>query len=126
MKISVTRRGFGSERGRPDVVIWIELDINVLGVSTKTKIPILIEDESGGVNAAKEDYEAFFERDKLTLSMLVVGGEKRRSKEESAQAKIQLQIKQIPFERIAVTAQYPVENRNGENRNGFDNHIGLK
>jgi len=99
-RIYVDRKGFGSERGRPDVVVWIELNIEVLGVPTKTKIPILIEDEKSGVQAAKEDYEAFFERDKLTLSMLVIGGEKRLSKQQDAQAEVRIQIEQIPFERI--------------------------
>lgn len=99
-RVYVIRRGFGSERGRPDVITWIELNMEVLGVLTKTKIPILIEDEKGGMQAAKEDYKAFFERDKIALSMLVIGGERRFSKQENIQAKGRLHIEQIPFNRI--------------------------
>jgi hypothetical protein len=101
-RIKVIRKGFGTERGRPDVIAWIELDLHVLGVRTSLRVPILVEAEEAGMTAAKEDYEEFFKEEKLDIPMLVVSraGATRAKRKERATAIVQVTMQQVGFERV--------------------------
>ncbi|MDI9549566.1 MAG: hypothetical protein QM346_18385 [Chloroflexota bacterium] len=72
-RIYTMRRGFGSEYGRPDVLVMVELELNVLGTRVKVQTPILVEAEDAGLNAAWDDWDLFLERDTLHIPMVVVG-----------------------------------------------------
>ncbi len=98
----VVRRGFGSEFGRPDAVVWIEIETHVLGVLVTLKVPILVEAEDAGISAAKEDFQLFFERDRLEIPMVVISKEgaiKRETKDEAI-AQVNVSIHQIGLDRI--------------------------
>ncbi len=101
-EVKIIRRGFGTELGRPDVVIWVELELHVLGVRTSLRVPVLVEAEDAGIAAAREDFVKFFERDALTIPMIVVGksGVPRLIRTEAAQANVQVEMVQIGFDRI--------------------------
>ncbi len=100
-EITPVRRGFGSKKGRPDCVAWIELKMDILGVKAKAKIPIPVEIEiKAGIGGVKPDYKPLLESEGIELPMIVVGGTKREEREEQCQAKVKLTITQLPFERI--------------------------
>lgn len=100
-EITPVRRGFGSKKGRPDCVAWIELNMDILGVRAKAKIPIPVEVEiKAGIGAVKPDYKELFESEGIELPMIVVGGTKREEKEEYPKTKLKLIITQLPFERV--------------------------
>lgn len=101
-RFKVVRRGFGSELGRPDAVVWIEVETHVLGLRVSLKVPILVEAEEAGVSAAKEDFVAFFRRDKLKIPMVVVGRDRapKRERTYEATAEVELSVHQIGFDRI--------------------------
>lgn len=101
-EIIVSRRGFGSERGSPDAVIWVELNLRVLGISVTVRTPILVEAEDAGINAAKEDIRKFFERDELEIPMIVIGRMGALSKKATgkATARIKVPIHQIGLHKV--------------------------
>lgn len=101
-RFKVVRRGFGSEFGRPDAVVWIELETHVLGILVSLRVPILIEAEEAGINAAIEDFERFFERDTLKIPMVVVGKAHAVKRERvcEATANVEVSLHQIGFDRI--------------------------
>ena len=101
-EIIVSRRGFGSELGSPDAVIWVELNLRVLGISVSVRTPILVEAEDAGINAAKEDIRKFFERDDLEIPMIVVGRTGALSKKgiDKATARINVPIHQIGLHKV--------------------------
>ena len=90
------RRGFGKEEGRPDIVLWIELDTNILGSFVKARFPVLVEDEESGWPNARDDYEAFFEKDETLVPMVVIGGDKKDETMKTVPCKVRLSIKQVP------------------------------
>ena len=96
------RMGFGSELGRPDALIWVELELPVLGVPVRLKVPILVEAEEAGMDAAKEDYELFFQRKELEIPMVVVGrkGAQRKTKQSKTRARVNVTVHQIGFDRV--------------------------
>jgi len=95
-RIYPIRRGFGKEEGRPDLVIWIDLDMWILGAPVKARFPILIEaEESGWVNA-KQDYKIFFGKGETFIPMVVVGGDRRDEAVRTVPANVRLCIKQVP------------------------------
>jgi|GEM_PF-3279029 len=103
-EITPVRRGFGSKKGRPDCVAWIELEMDILGAKAKAKIPIPVEVEiKSGISAVKPDYRELFEIEGIELPMIVVGGIKREEKEEYPKTKLKLTIMQLPFERAKLT-----------------------
>lgn len=101
-QLTPIRKGFGSELGRPDAIVWVGLELSVLGVPVTLKIPILVEAEEAGMDAAKDDYELFFQREELEIPMIVVGckGAPRKTKHTKAQARVNVAIHQIGFDRI--------------------------
>ena len=101
-QIRAVRRGFGSEYGRPDAVVWIELTLPVLGAKVNVRFPVLVEAEEAGLNAAKDDWELFFERDELEIPMVVVGrkGMCPANAKWTAKANVTGNIRQIGFERL--------------------------
>lgn len=101
-RVKAIRKGFGSELGRPDAIVWVELELHVLGVRTFLRVPILVEAEDAGLYAAKEDYESFFEREKLDIPMIVVAreGARKLKKEYSAQANVRMTVHQIGLDRV--------------------------
>jgi|GEM_PF-5058101 len=101
-QIRVMRRGFGSEFGRPDAVVWIELTLDVLGVKVDVRFPVLVEAEDAGLNAAKDDWDLFFERDELEIPMVVVGkrGARPANTKWTARANITGNIRLIGFDRL--------------------------
>lgn len=95
------RRGFGTRKGRPDFVVWLRLNINVLGVKVRAKIPILVEDEeAGGLAAADIDFRSFFDTDEIRLPAVVIGGKRRKEKEKVYESKIRLKLYQLPSNRL--------------------------
>lgn len=88
--INVLRRGFGSEYGRPDALVMIELELEVLGAKIKVQSPILVEAEDAGLEAARDDWDLFFERDTLHIPMVVVGkpGARRETDRWTGKARI--------------------------------------
>lgn len=101
-QIRAVRRGFGSELGRPDAVVWIEMTLDVLGAKVDVRFPVLVEAEEAGLNAAKDDWELFFERDELEIPMVVVGRKGARPANTSwtAKANVNGQIRLIGFDRL--------------------------
>jgi hypothetical protein len=101
-QLTPLRVGFGSELGRPDALIWVELELPVLGVPVKLKVPILVEAEEAGMDAAKDDYELFFQRKEIEIPMVVVGskGARRKTKQSKTQARVNITVHQIGFDRI--------------------------
>jgi hypothetical protein len=97
-----SRIGFGSELGRPDAIVWVELELQVLGVPVRIRMPILIEAEEAGMEAAKDDYELFFERNELEIPMVVVSKERalRKKSSVSTKARVKVVSHQIGFDRI--------------------------
>jgi len=95
-RIHSERRGFGKEKGRPDIVIWVNIHTCILGVLTDGKFPILVEDEESGMANVREDYEAFFKENETLVPMIVVGGNKRDETTRTITAKLRLGIRQIP------------------------------
>lgn len=100
-RIYPLRRGFGKERGRPDIILWIELDTWILGTFVKAKFPILIEAEESGWPNARADYEIFFSKDETLVPMVVIGGNKKDETFRTIPAKVKLSIKQVPT-RLAI------------------------
>ena len=99
-EITPVRRGFGSKKGRPDCVAWIEMNMDILGARAKAKIPIPVEVEiKAGIDGVKLDYEELFKSEGIELPMIVVGGIKREEKEEYPETKLKLTIMQLPFDR---------------------------
>ena len=103
-RLKVIRKGFGSELGRPDVIVWVELELHVLGMRTELRVPILVEAEDAGLSAAKEDFVRFFEREKLAIPMIVVGkgGALKLPHTAEARANVRVEMLQIGFERVPV------------------------
>jgi hypothetical protein len=103
-RVKVVRKGFGSELGRPDVIVWVELELHVLGIRTELRVPILVEAEDAGLRAAKEDFIKFFEREKLAIPMVVIGkrGAPKLPHTEEAQANVCVEMLQIGFDRVPV------------------------
>jgi hypothetical protein len=101
-QIRAIRRGFGSEFGRPDAVVWIELTLDVLGVKVDVRFPVLVEAEDAGLNAAKDDWDLFFERDELEIPMVVIGKQGARPENErwKARANVTGNIRLIGFDRV--------------------------
>ena len=95
-RIYPDRRGFGKEEGRPDIVLWIELDTWILGALVKAKFPVLVEAEEAGTYAAKADYEAFFDKAEALVPMIVVGGTKKDEGERMISVRVMLATKQVP------------------------------
>lgn len=95
-RIYPDRRGFGKEEGRPDIVLWIELDTIILGSFVKAGFPVLVEAEESGWPSARADYEMFFGKDETTIPMIVVGGDKKDENMRTVPCKIKLSIKQVP------------------------------
>ncbi len=103
-RIKAIRKGFGSALGRPDAIAWVELDLHVLGVKSFLRVPILVEAEDAGIYAAKDDYEMFFEREKLNIPMIVVSkpGSQKLKKEYNAQANVRVTMHQIGIDRVLI------------------------
>jgi hypothetical protein len=101
-RVKVLRKGIRTELGRPDVIVWIELELHVLGMRTELRVPILVEAEDAGLSAAKEDFIKFFEREKLAIPMIVVGksGAPKLPHTEDTQANVRVEMLQIGFDRI--------------------------
>ena len=102
--IKAIRKGFGSELGRPDAIAWIKLELHVLGVRCFLRVPILVEAEDAGIHSAKEDYELFFEREKLDIPMIIVGkaGARKLKKGYDAQANVRVTMHQIGMDRVLI------------------------
>ena len=99
-EITPVRRGFGSKKGRPDCVAWIEMNMDILGARAKAKIPIPVEVEiKAGIDGVKLDYKELFKSEGIELPMIVIGGIKREEKEEYPETKLKLTITQLPFGR---------------------------
>ena len=102
-EITPVRRGFGSKKGRPDCVAWVEMNMNILGTKARTKIPIPVEVEiKAGIDAVQGDYKPLFEAEGIELPMIVIGGVKREERKKYCQAKVKLTITQLPFERLCL------------------------
>ena len=101
-QIRAVRRGFGSELGRPDAVVWIEMTLDVLGAKVDVRFPVLVEAEEAGLSAAKDDWELFFERDELAIPMVVVGkrGARPATTSWTAKANVTGQIRLIGFDQL--------------------------
>ena len=95
-RIYPDRRGFGKEEGRPDILLWIELDTRILDALVKAKFPVLVEHDENGMYAAKADYEAFFDKAETLVPMIVVGGAKKDEGERMVSTTVMLSIKQVP------------------------------
>lgn len=99
-EITPVRRGFGSKKGRPDCVAWVEMNMDILGAKARARIPIPVEVEiKAGIGGVKPDYEELFKSEGIELPMIVVGGVKREEKEEYPQTRLKLKITQLPFGR---------------------------
>lgn len=94
------RRGFGTQKGRPDTVVWLELQLSMLGVNVRAKYPILVEVGKAGFADARTDFSSFFETDEIEVPAMIAGGKKREEKVLRYQTKIKLNVVQLPLERI--------------------------
>jgi hypothetical protein len=101
-EIKVIRKGFGSELGRPDVLIWIEISFHIFGSRVHLRVPILVEAEEAGISAAKDDFELFFKREKLQIPMVVVAGHRapKVNRQYPATANDEVSVHQVGFDRV--------------------------
>lgn len=95
-RIYPVRIGFGKKEGRPDIIMWFEFDMWILGALVRAKFPVLVEDERAGIPAAKADYEAFFDKAEAIVPMIVVGGAKKDEGKKIVSTRVILAIKQVP------------------------------
>ena len=95
-RVYPVRKGFGKEEGRPDIVLWIELNTRILGALVKANFPVLVESEEGGIYDAKPDYEVFFDKAQALVPMIVIGGNKKVQGQRIVSARVMLAIKQVP------------------------------
>lgn len=88
--------------GRPDVILWFESVINILGQSLKLRIPIPIEAEKNGIDEAMEDLDAFVGRKQyhIEMPMLVIAESGYAKREELRNVPIKFLINQIPIRRL--------------------------
>ena len=102
-EIIPVRRGFGTRKGRPDFVIWLRLNMDILGVNVRAKLPILVEaEEAGGLAAADKDFRSFFRTDEIRLPAVIIGGKTRKEKEKVYVGKIRLKLSQLPSGRLEI------------------------
>lgn len=101
-EIKVLRKGFGSELGRPDVLVWIEISFHIFGSRVHLRVPILVEAEEAGINAAKDDFELFFQREELQIPMVVVAGHQapKVNRQYPAMAHVNVSVHQVGFDRV--------------------------
>lgn len=99
-EIRPERRGFDTRKGRPDFVVWIALNLRLLGTITRVEFPVLVEEEGGGIDSATEDYQTFLRTEGLRMPMIIVGGDKRDSKIKHATCSITVDLSQIPYSYI--------------------------
>ncbi|RLG59393.1 MAG: hypothetical protein DRN95_02190 [Candidatus Hydrothermarchaeota archaeon] len=96
-RVRSERRGFGGKKGRPDFILWIELDLDILKTRLRTEFPILVEEEDEGISNVERDYSQFLREGKLFVPMIVVGGEERKETLRSFHGLIKVELFQIPF-----------------------------
>jgi len=99
-EVTPVRRGFGTRKGRPDTVIWIDLRLPILGVNMRARYPALVEVGKAGFADAVVDFSSFCQTDQIEIPGLVVGGTKREQKEAKYNIGAKLNMEQLPFERI--------------------------
>ena len=96
-KVRSERRGFGGKKGRPDFILWIELDLDILKTRIRAEFPILVEEEKEGISSVEQDYSQFLKERKLFVPMIVVGGDERKEVSKSFHGPIKIKLSQIPF-----------------------------
>lgn len=89
----------------PDVVLWLTLMIEHRRLpALKVKIPVPIEGEKAGIQAAMEDLQKFAQREHfpIRLPMLVVGGEGNPARSlQKVALPTRVEIIQIPYRTLA-------------------------
>ena len=104
IKFNPIRKGWGSQRGRPDEILLISLKFVLAGERFNFKIPFLIEDEKvAGIHGAMEDLKLYALRSLdgtdtsyLELPMLVIGN-KRSVKKTEIEVKAKIKIIETSF-----------------------------
>jgi len=94
------RRGFGSRKGRPDTVVWLNLHMPMLGVNVRAKYAVLLEVGKAGWADAQTDFSSFFKTDEIEIPALIVGGSRREEREMKYKARTKLNVVQLPMTRI--------------------------
>jgi len=88
------------EKRRPDIVLWLDMNMRIFEDENRMRLPILIELESGGLDDAKIDFDTFFKEDKIETTGIVLGGNRAirgwEHKTEDYTAKVILHIRQNP------------------------------
>lgn len=99
-KFIVERRELRKDKRRPDIVLWININLEIFGDKAKIRVPILIELERSGLNSAREDFKNFFKQPEIETTGIVLGGDRAirgwEHKVESYNTKIILHIRQNP------------------------------
>ena len=82
----------------PDCILWFEADIKIFSQDLRIRIPIPIEAEKAGLEAAVEDLDKFCERGHFLaeIPMLVVAEEGYSSQRKTSNMLTNFKIKQVP------------------------------
>lgn len=82
----------------PDCVLWVSIELRVFHQNVRLRVPVLVEAEKAGLEAALEDLHKFAHRRNhpLELPMLVVSEAGYLSKEEHVQVAAEVLIRQLP------------------------------
>src|SRR3712207_7168009 len=68
---------FRSERGSPDVVAWLDLQLEVLNLPVRIRVPILIEAEKAGLDARSEEHTSELQSRQYLVCRLLLEKKKR-------------------------------------------------
>ena len=82
----------------PDFILWLHVKLRIFAQNLSIKIPLPIEAEKAGIEAAIEDLQKFSERGHYPaeIPMLVIAGEGYYSLEEVRDLKVKFKVRQIP------------------------------
>ena len=82
----------------PDCILWFDADVKIFSQDLRIRIPVPIEAEKAGLEAAVEDLDKFCERGHFPaeIPMLVVAEEGYSSQRKTSNILVNFKIKQVP------------------------------
>ena len=82
----------------PDCILWFDIDLRIFSQDLKIRIPVPIEAEKAGLEAAVEDLDKFCERGHFRpeIPMLVVAEEGFSSQRKTSNILTNFKVKQVP------------------------------
>lgn len=82
----------------PDFLLWVEMAVHVFGQPLDIRIPIPVEAEKAGIDAAEEDLEKFVKRARFPIHvpMLVVAAKGFATRERQGTLPVRFTMRQVP------------------------------